>query len=172
VCDNLKIFRWTIDKRSQISRTSFESPYPSSYIFSGMDALSEESSIRLSKLPVTETDSGQYRQQKRKSLFRLHSRISFMIVLSVTFFACSLPSFVTYILDASSTVVHYEAAMTASFVAVYLYIILCPIILLKYLPNLKSALIQMIRKCSCARIPRLTRRHSITKKFRISQNQN
>ena len=168
----MHIFSLTIEKRSQISRTSIDSPYPSSIIFTGMDTLTEESSKRLSKLPVYETDSGQFRQEKRKSLFRLHSRIIFMIVLSVTFVACSLPSFVTYILDATSTVVHYEAAMTASFVAVYIYIILCPIVLLKYLPNLKSALILMIRKCSCTRMPRLTRRHSITKTLKISQVKN
>ena len=102
-------------------------------------------------------------QKRRRSQYRLHSRITFTIILSVTFILCTLPSFISYILDVTGTVVNYEIAMSVSFTAVYFYIIACPIILLKYLPNLQSTLIVMMRNCSIGRMPGVQRRHSTNK---------
>ena len=128
-----------------------------------------ESSISSSKnSSKPEPDFATYRKRKQRSVFRLHTRITFMIVLSTTFFICTLPSFLTYILDVSAATVHYEAAMTIAFVALYLYAIACPLILLKYLPNLKSAVIVMTGKCCSAR-PRLYRRQSTHKVSRKLQ---
>lgn len=128
-----------------------------------LEDLSPESSMA-NKDSVT--DSIRYLHKRRRSQYKLHSRITFMIVLSTTFILCTLPSFITYVLDATETVVNYEVAMTASFTAVYLYIIACPIILLKYLPNLQSTLIVMIRNCSLTRIPKVQRRQSTNKIIR------
>uniref|UniRef100_H2YSI9 G-protein coupled receptors family 1 profile domain-containing protein n=1 Tax=Ciona savignyi TaxID=51511 RepID=H2YSI9_CIOSA len=83
--------------------------------------------------------------------FRTHSRLTFMILITVTFVVCSSPTFIVFLIDICIEMSSQKIARLLSTLTMYIYTFICPFLLLKYLPNLKSALVLMFNPCSVTR---------------------
>jgi len=90
--------------------------------------------------------------------FRFHSRINFMIVISSSFFVCTLPATTAALLDIFGSEIDFSAALISSKVFLILYTFVSPIILMNYLPHMKSMVIVLFQKCNPSRIQRGSKR--------------
>ncbi|XP_078492649.1 uncharacterized protein LOC100186529 [Ciona intestinalis] len=120
-----------------------------------------ENGVREVGMAVNDVDT---RIMRSRPSFRSHSRLTFMIVISLTFVVCSFPTFVVFLVDTFANISSRKVARLTTMVMMYIYTFICPFLLLKYLPNLKSALILMFSNCSVTRIPkRRSKRETTTR---------
>jgi len=84
-------------------------------------------------------DSVFYNNLQSTKMTLANPRIRLMMVLGAVFFVCTLPVAVAFIVDASLVNFNIMAAQIATKISVHLYTLLCPLLLVKYMSNLREA---------------------------------
>lgn len=106
-----------------------------------MDTLNESSEQNETKISSMNS-SDPVRNKPRTLVVNLGSRFTLAIILTVLLFLCVLPIAVSVVLDKVSTTPSTQTALIISALFFYVYTTACPILMVKYLPSLKSALIK------------------------------
>lgn len=73
-----------------------------------------------------------------------NSRLRLAVILSVLYVVCTSPLAILFFIEVSGADIHLFGGNAAADVILHLYVLLCPILMINYMPNLRRAQVRMI----------------------------
>nr|XP_002124549.1 uncharacterized protein LOC100175595 [Ciona intestinalis] len=86
---------------------------------------------------------------RRVTWFHLTPRLRLVALIGGLFFVCTLPLVMTFFIDVGGAQLVTPAARVTSMLCIYIYCLLVPILLVKYMANLKLALVKLLTFILC-----------------------